>query len=217
HPISCSRFKRLNAPRCGELRQCGATHGVSILARTNRLLRGRYRGEPDPAVRARDGGGPSCPVPRPQPGSSRRPAKIRSPPQTPPDLQSWETATPLKDEYMKPASRGVSRLFALLFLGGFLISFCGALAAEQLPLKHAVELALAHSTTIEASHIDEQRAFASYHEARNQYLPQLAVGSGLGKSYGYPLSLEGSAPSIVNTTAQFALINPALRDFVRAA
>ncbi|HEV2960520.1 MAG TPA: TolC family protein, partial [Candidatus Angelobacter sp.] len=64
---------------------------------------------------------------------------------------------------------------------------------------------------------DEQRAFASYHEARNQYLPQLAVGSGLGKSYGYPLSLEGSAPSIVNTTAQFALINPALRDFVRAA
>ena len=78
-------------------------------------------------------------------------------------------------------------------------------------------MALAHSTTMEASHIDEQRAFASYHEARNQYLPQLSVGSGLGKSYGYPLSLEGSAPSIVNTTAQFALINPALRDFVRAA
>jgi outer membrane protein TolC len=115
---------------------------------------------------------------------------------------------------MKPASRGASRLF---FLAVFLIAFCGMLTAEQLPLKRAVELALAHSTAIEASHLDEQRAFASYHEARNQYLPQLAVGSGLGKSYGYPLSLEGSAPSIVNTTAQFAVINPALRDFVRAA
>jgi outer membrane protein TolC len=115
---------------------------------------------------------------------------------------------------MKPASGRVSRLF---FLAVFLIPFCGILAAEQLPLKRAVELALAHSTTMEASHIDEQRAFASYHEVRNQYLPQLAVGSGLGKSYGYPLSLEGSAPSIVNTTAQFAVINPALRDFVRAA
>jgi outer membrane protein TolC len=112
---------------------------------------------------------------------------------------------------MKSVSRGGSRLFVLFFL------LCGMLAAEQLPLKRAVELALAHSTTMAASHIDEQRAFASYHEARNQYLPQLAVGSGLGKSYGYPLSLEGSAPSIVNTTAQFALINPALRDFVRAA
>lgn len=91
------------------------------------------------------------------------------------------------------------------------------MAAEQLPLGRAVELALVHSTTMQASHIDEQRAFAAYHEARNQYLPQLSVGSGLGKSYGYPLSLEGSAPSIVNTTAQSALINPALRDFVRAA
>ncbi len=64
---------------------------------------------------------------------------------------------------------------------------------------------------------DEQRAFASYLEVRNQYLPQMVVGSGLGATWGYPLSLEGSAPSIVNTTAQSALINPALRDFVRAA
>jgi outer membrane protein TolC len=111
----------------------------------------------------------------------------------------------------------VRRTANLLFIGVFLNSFCGILAAEQVPLKHAVELALAHSTTMEASHIDEQRAFASYHEVRNQYLPQLTVGSGLGKSWGYPLSLEGSAPSIVNTTAQSAVFNPALRDFVRAA
>jgi len=114
---------------------------------------------------------------------------------------------------MKPASGGASRLSVLIFL----LSFCGILPAEQVPLKRAVELALAHSTTMQASQIDEQRAFATYHEARNQYLPQMAVGSGLGKSYGYPLTLEGSAPSIVNTTAQFALINPALREFVRAA
>ena len=118
---------------------------------------------------------------------------------------------------MKPACRSACHLSALFFIGVFLSLISGTLAAEQIPLKHAVELALAHSTTMQASQIDEQRAFASYHEARNQYLPQLTVGSGLGKSYGYPLSLEGSAPSIVNTTAQSALINPSLRDFVRAA
>ena len=118
---------------------------------------------------------------------------------------------------MKPACRSACRLSPLFLTGVFLSLISGTLAAEQIPLKHAVELALAHSTTMQASQIDEQRAFASYHEARNQYLPQLTVGSGLGKSYGYPLSLEGSAPSIVNTTAQSALINPALRDFVRAA
>jgi outer membrane protein TolC len=126
-------------------------------------------------------------------------------------------AISLEDEDMKPALRGPSRLSILFLLSLFLVSFCRILPAEQLPLKRAVELALAHSSTMQASHLDEQRAFASYHEARYQYLPQMTIGSGLGKTYGYPLSLEGSAPSIVNTTAQFALINPALRDFVRAA
>jgi outer membrane protein TolC len=126
------------------------------------------------------------------------------------------SAISFEDKDMKPLCRA-SRFSVLFLLAAFLTSFCGILAAEQVPLKHAVELALAHSTTMEASHIDEQRAFASYHEVRNQYLPQLTVGSGLGKSWGYPLSLEGSAPSIVNTTAQSAVFNPALRDFVRAA
>jgi outer membrane protein TolC len=115
---------------------------------------------------------------------------------------------------MKPAFRGAA---ALSIIALFLLSCSELLSAEQIPLKRAVELALAHSTTMQASHFDEQRAFASYHEARYQFLPQMTVGSGLGKSYGYPLTLEGSAPSIVNTTAQFAVINPALRDFVRAA
>jgi outer membrane protein TolC len=91
------------------------------------------------------------------------------------------------------------------------------LVAEPLPLQRAVQLALSHSTASGAASADEQRAFASYHEARNQYLPQIIVGSGLGASWGFPLTLEGSAPSIINVNAQSALINPALRDFVKAA
>jgi outer membrane protein TolC len=91
------------------------------------------------------------------------------------------------------------------------------LSAEPLPLKRAVELALAHSTTAAAANADQQRVFASYREARSQYIPQFIVGSGLGKSWGYPLSLEGSAPSIVNFNSQSSLYNPALREFVRAA
>jgi outer membrane protein TolC len=89
--------------------------------------------------------------------------------------------------------------------------------AEPLPLKRVVELALQHSTQTAVASANEQRAFSSYLEARGQYLPQAVVGSGLGKSWGYPLSLEGSAPSIVNVASQFSMINPALRDFVRAA
>ncbi len=110
---------------------------------------------------------------------------------------------------MKPAS--------LVFLLSWVMSLALPAGAEPLTLKHAVELALAHSPLAGETAADEQRAFASMQEARNQYIPQLAVGSGLGDSWGYPLSLEGSAPSLVNITAQSALFNPALREFVRAA
>lgn len=91
------------------------------------------------------------------------------------------------------------------------------LYGEPVPLKRVVELALSHSSAAAAAKADEQRAFASYLETRDQYLPQATVGSGLGWTLGYPLSLEGSAPSIVNLTSQFALINPALQEFMRAA
>src|SRR6266566_6967336 len=91
------------------------------------------------------------------------------------------------------------------------------LFAEPVPLKRVVELALAHSTATAAASADEQRVIASYREARNQYIPQLVVGSGLGKSWGFPLSLEGAAPSILNVNSQSTIFNPATREFVRAA
>ena len=115
---------------------------------------------------------------------------------------------------MQPASRRLSFLFVLGFIFSQWSTF---LNAEPVPLKRVVELALSHSTSAAAAEDMAQRAYASYREARNQYLPTLVVGSGLGYTQGYPLSLEGSAPSIVNTTAQSAVINAALRDFIREA
>lgn len=88
---------------------------------------------------------------------------------------------------------------------------------QKLTLKRAVELALVHSPAAMQAFYDEQKALDSYHESRNNYIPQVTVGSGLGASWGYPLSLEGSAPSIVNLTAQSALINPALQQYIHAA
>jgi len=112
-------------------------------------------------------------------------------------------------------ARGLCPLLSLAV--GSLFLHCSFLAAEPVPLKHVVELALSHSSTAQSVDAAEQRAFASYRAMRDQYVPSLTVGSGLGATWGYPLSLEGSAPSIVNTTAQSALINPALRDFVHEA
>jgi outer membrane protein len=91
------------------------------------------------------------------------------------------------------------------------------LAAEPLPLRRAVELALAHGTTAAVAQADQRRFMAQYLEVRNNYIPQLIAGAGLGWSDGFPLSLEGAAPSLFNVNAQSALLNPALHDFIRAA
>jgi outer membrane protein TolC len=92
-----------------------------------------------------------------------------------------------------------------------------SLLAEPVSLKRVVELALSHATGAAIAAADEERAAAGYRELHNSYIPQLNTGAGLGYSYGFPLALEGSAPSLFNITTQSALLNPSLRDFVRAA
>lgn len=92
-----------------------------------------------------------------------------------------------------------------------------ALMAEPVTLQHAVELALKHATGAGIAAADERHAAADYRELRNNYIPQLTAGAGIGWSDGFPLSLEGAAPSLFNVNAQSALLNPALKDFIRAA
>jgi outer membrane protein TolC len=84
-------------------------------------------------------------------------------------------------------------------------------------LRRAVELAIAHSGQASLADADQQKALAAYHEARSAYLPRLVLGSGLGASYGFPLSLENAAPSLFNVTSQQVLYSPAQSAFVRAA
>ena len=80
-------------------------------------------------------------------------------------------------------------------------------SAEPLPLERAIRLALAHSANSAIAQVDVQRAIASYHELRDNRIPQLYAGSGLGYSYGFPLAIEGSAPSLVTIVAQSPVLN----------
>jgi len=104
-----------------------------------------------------------------------------------------------------------------LLLLATLLFLPASLLAEPLTLHHAVELALNHATGVDIAAADQRHASASYRELRNSYIPQLTAGAGIGWSDGFPLSLEGAAPSLFNVNAQSALINPALRDFIHAA
>jgi outer membrane protein TolC len=90
-------------------------------------------------------------------------------------------------------------------------------AAEPLSFHRAVDLALQHSGVMAIATVNQWRSQKAYQEVRNHYLPQLTVGSGLGYSYGFPLTLEGSAPAVANFTSQQSLFNLSLKQFLKAA
>jgi outer membrane protein TolC len=105
----------------------------------------------------------------------------------------------------------IARIFLLLSVSVIPV------VAEPVTLRHAVELALRNSTAMAVANADEKRAQQGYFEARNMYIPQVVIGSGLAYSNGFPLSIEGSAPSVLNVNSQSLLYNPAGRDYMKAA
>jgi len=88
---------------------------------------------------------------------------------------------------------------------------------EPLRFRQAIDLALQHSGITAIATANQWRSQKAYEEVRNHYLPQLTVGSGLGYSYGFPLTLEGSAPSVANFTSTQSVFNLSLRQFLKAA
>jgi len=90
-------------------------------------------------------------------------------------------------------------------------------ATPPIPFRNAVELALQHSGIMGIAAINQWRAHAAYQEVRANWIPQLTVGSGLGYSYGFPLTIEGSAPSVVNFTSSQTLFNWTTKEYLKAA
>lgn len=88
---------------------------------------------------------------------------------------------------------------------------------KPLPFRTAIELALRNSSATAVSQADWERARATVNQSRDVYIPQVTVGAALGYSHGFPLSLEGAAPSLFNVNIQSMLLNFAQRDYIRAA
>ena len=92
-----------------------------------------------------------------------------------------------------------------------------ATSAGPITFREAVELALQHSGVMGIAAMNQWRAHEGLSGSAQHYIPQLTIGSGLGYSYGFPLTLEGSAPSVVNFTSTQSLFNLSLRQFIKAA
>ncbi len=102
------------------------------------------------------------------------------------------------------------RLLLLTLLTSFLAH------AEPLSFRRVIEMAVAHSAEMGGSFADQSRAHDAYREARSAFIPMVTAGSGLAATFGFPLSIEGSAPSVVSVNSQSFLLNSAQRDFIKA-
>ncbi len=85
-------------------------------------------------------------------------------------------------------------------IGGLLVSLgCfGILGARDfhLTLSKTLELSAQKSLNVRMAEAQSDEASAAVGLQRAPYYPMLSVGSGIAETYGFPLSIEGSAPTI---------------------
>lgn len=105
----------------------------------------------------------------------------------------------------------------LIQITAVLVLFAATASAEPIPFKRAIELALKHSGTMAIAIAEQTRTHQNYLVQRDQYLPSVTFGSGLGYSFGFPLTILGSAPSIFNLTTSQNLFSLSQRSSTSAA
>lgn len=97
------------------------------------------------------------------------------------------------------------------YLVFWLLASAAAARAEErtLTLEQAVALALKQNPEVVLAGLEERKAREAVRVAREPFFPKIAGGSGLAYSNGFPLSIEGSAPSVFQAQAvQFIFNRP---------
>jgi outer membrane protein len=91
----------------------------------------------------------------------------------------------------------------------FALALASSLRAEVFPmtLRQAVDTALKQNPDLALARLDQEKARQGVRVARDPFSPRVVVGSGLAYSNGFPLSIEGAAPSIVQANATQFLFN----------
>lgn len=78
---------------------------------------------------------------------------------------------------------------------------------HRLSLEQVVELAGRQNPDVLLARLEEQRATEAVGVARDPFLPKVFAGSGLAYTSGFPMSIEGSAPSIIQVRGVQTLYN----------
>ena len=89
----------------------------------------------------------------------------------------------------------------------FLIAFSAAAEVRTLTLRDALDIALKQNPDVILARLDQQRARAQVTIAKDPFLPKLFAGSGAAWTNGFPMSIDGNAPAIVQARAPMAIFD----------
>ncbi|MBM3748424.1 MAG: TolC family protein [Acidobacteria bacterium] len=104
-------------------------------------------------------------------------------------------------------------------LAGLTLLAVGWLGGEvhRMTLRQAVELALKQNPEVALARLEETKAEQAVRLAQDRFWPKLYAGSGLAYSSGFPMSIEGATPSIVQAGAMADVFNRSQSHRIAAA
>ena len=78
---------------------------------------------------------------------------------------------------------------------------------KTMTLRQALQMALQQSPDLVLARLDQEKARYQVTIAHDPFVPKVYAGSGAAKPFGYPLPINGNAPSIFQAQTQMELYN----------
>ena len=88
-----------------------------------------------------------------------------------------------------------------------LLSHSASAEVHSLTLRDALELAAKQNPEVTLARLDRQYAQEGIRIAEDPFRPKVYAGSGLAYTYGYPNSIDGNAPSLIQLKTDMFLFN----------
>lgn len=91
----------------------------------------------------------------------------------------------------------------------FFLAFavCAGAEVRIMTMREAVEMALAQNPDVLLARLDQQKARYQTTIVRDAFVPKLFAGSGAAYTSGFPTSVDGSAPSILQARTVMSIFN----------
>jgi outer membrane protein TolC len=89
----------------------------------------------------------------------------------------------------------------------FLLAICASAETHTLTLRDALDIALKQNPDVILARLDQERARAQVTIINDAFVPKVFVGSGAAYTNGFPMSIDGNAPAVLQAKTQMAIFD----------